>query len=296
MSQATDWSVPLSGPATPNDMADRMDKSLDALLSSHSGASRPAYAVAGTVWLSTAVAGEHQYYHYDGTADRLLYTVDTATGALVFADDAATIHAATAKTLLSGTEEFGLWDSTLKKILFSDFVWQCRCDVGGYYYVDTSKAGAVAPPSTTTGPVFIELTAGLTGVGAFNNGKLTSESVSGSAPLVLATAVISVTGSPMNGQTVDLINTEGRILRPSTSPGTKQNDAFQNTTGTIDIFGSTASGTDAFSAAGISGTRPSAGANGGVRVTFDASNSPGARASTETRMKNVGVKAYMRVK
>jgi hypothetical protein len=85
MSQATDWSVPLSGPVTPNAMADRMDKSFDALLSSHSGASRPAYAVAGTEWVSTATAGLLKYYVYDGTDDRLIKTIDIATGIVTFA-------------------------------------------------------------------------------------------------------------------------------------------------------------------------------------------------------------------
>lgn len=85
MSQAPDWSVPLSGPVTPNAMADRMDKSFDALLSSHSGASRPAYAVAGTEWVSTATAGLLKYYVYDGTDDRLIKTIDIATGVVTFA-------------------------------------------------------------------------------------------------------------------------------------------------------------------------------------------------------------------
>lgn len=85
MSQATDWSVPLSGPVTPNAMADRMDKSFDALLSAHSGASRPAYAVAGTEWVSTATAGLLKYYVYDGTDDRLIKTIDIATGVVTFA-------------------------------------------------------------------------------------------------------------------------------------------------------------------------------------------------------------------
>lgn len=84
MSQATDWSVPLTGPCPPDEFADRIDKSLDALLSSHAGSARPAYAVAGTVWLSTAVAGKLKYYVYDGASDRLIKTVDIATGAITY--------------------------------------------------------------------------------------------------------------------------------------------------------------------------------------------------------------------
>ncbi|MGO6835013.1 hypothetical protein ACCS87_02630 [Rhizobium ruizarguesonis] len=84
MSQATSWSVPLSGPASPATMATRIDDSMDALLSAHSGAARPAYAVAGTIWISTATAGKLKKYLYDGTNDRLLETIDIATGAISY--------------------------------------------------------------------------------------------------------------------------------------------------------------------------------------------------------------------
>lgn len=86
MTQAPTWSVPLSGPATPTAMATRMDESLDALLSAHSGSARPAYAVAGTLWMSTATAGKHKYYFFDGTNDHLIVTIDTATGAVTYND------------------------------------------------------------------------------------------------------------------------------------------------------------------------------------------------------------------
>lgn len=84
MSQATTWSVPLVGPVTPPAFAGRIDESLDAALSSHSGSTRPAYAVAGTVWLNTATAGQHKYYFFDGTNDHLVLTINTATGAVQF--------------------------------------------------------------------------------------------------------------------------------------------------------------------------------------------------------------------
>lgn len=169
-----------------------------------------------------------------------------------------------------------------------NLIWTFRCGVGQHYFVDTSKAGADMPPSGTAGPVFIELTAGLTGAGAFNNGKLTSESVSGSAPLVLATAVVSVAGSPMNGKTIDLINTESRIIRPSTSPGTKQDDAIQGHQHQylrVQNAGSGLTGGSGFSSFTDTSTNPvSDGVNGTPRT------------ANETRMKNIGVKAYMRVK
>lgn len=84
MSQATTWSVPLSGPVSPDVFAQRIDESLDALLSSNSGSSRPTYAAAGTVWISTATAGKLKKYIYDGANDRLLQTIDIATGAISY--------------------------------------------------------------------------------------------------------------------------------------------------------------------------------------------------------------------
>ncbi|MGO8211826.1 hypothetical protein ACC782_33640 [Rhizobium ruizarguesonis] len=83
MTQATSWSVPLVGPATPTVMAQRTDDSFDALLSGHSGSSRPSYAVAGTIWQDTSVAGLVKHYFYDGTDDILLYSVNTSTNVLI---------------------------------------------------------------------------------------------------------------------------------------------------------------------------------------------------------------------
>lgn len=48
---------------------------------------------------------------------------------------------------------------------------------------------------------------------SYNAGILVSETVSGADPNMWATAVIQLSGSPLNGQTVRLINTERRFLR-----------------------------------------------------------------------------------
>lgn len=86
MTQATTWSVPLVGPATPTVMAQRIDDSLGALRSGHSGSARPSYAVAGMVWEDTSVAGTVKYYHYDGSDDILLWTVNTSTNIVTFSN------------------------------------------------------------------------------------------------------------------------------------------------------------------------------------------------------------------
>lgn len=67
MSQPAVFGAPRAAdaPVDPGAYADFVDDSLDALLSSNSGATRPAYAVAGTLWWSSAEV----LALYDGAAD-----------------------------------------------------------------------------------------------------------------------------------------------------------------------------------------------------------------------------------
>jgi len=198
------------------------------------------------------------------------------------------------------------WDGVAWSLSNSGFDrWAVR-GIGEIYMVNTALAGVDIPPATTDATVWIELTAGLTGAGAFNSGKLTSESVSGSAPLVTANAVISFSGSPMNGQTIQHLNTESRILRPAATANVVQNDAVQNITGYFDIRRTNAGGGGEM-VTNFGGALFDNGANGQATpvavsgadiamrtIGFDASRI--ARTATETRMKNLSVKAYMRIK
>ncbi|MBX5253309.1 hypothetical protein HJC03_23355 [Rhizobium sp. NLR4b] len=111
MSQATTFSVPTTGPATPSAMAARIDDSFKALLSSHSGASRPSYAVGGTFWVSTATAGQLKLNFYDGADDILLMVIDTATNAIVWSGLGSTINGLSARTAPTGADKVGLWNS-----------------------------------------------------------------------------------------------------------------------------------------------------------------------------------------
>ncbi len=79
----------------------------------------------------------------------------------------------------------------------------------------------VAQPPTGNPYRYIKLTAS----DSYNTGVLTSESVTGSAPLVVATAVISLAGSPINGQTVNLVNTEELFERMNMEPTTYQKES-----------------------------------------------------------------------
>jgi len=213
---------------------------------------------------------------------------------------AATVHALTAVTTLKELDELAIFREEVtsgeegRKITADNFWQQMKWrtwPLGVVYMVDQTLTGAEIPPSSTTETVWIMLSAGQTGAGLFNNGKLISESVSGSAPLVQATAVVSFTGSPMNGAVVDLLNTEGRILRPGASSGVKQNDAFQ---GHRHLGGNPMS---------IGGSNGEVEAGGNYeRNTYsesdgtDSGSNGTPRVSNETRMKNVSVRAFMRIK
>ncbi|MND22671.1 hypothetical protein D3C80_130540 [compost metagenome] len=72
---------------------------------------------------------------------------------------------------------------------------------------------------------YVLLSAGATGSGLYNEGILTSEIVSGSWPIINATGVISLSGSPFNGVTIRLINSTREFLRPGV-PGGLQDSTF----------------------------------------------------------------------
>jgi hypothetical protein len=153
----------------------------------------------------------------------------------------------------------------------------------------------------------VELTAGLTGSGAYNEGILTTETVGGSSPLITATAVINLTDSPLNGKTIRLINTERRFIRPG-SAGTLQDDTFQGFSGVINLRVMSGgqsiitgyNGPFILNAASGSGQSRLDAGGGGVlsadTLTFDPANASGVRTSGETRVRNIGVKYYRRIK
>lgn len=57
---------------------------------------------------------------------------------------------------------------------------------------------------------------------AYNTGLLTSQTLSGSAPELVSTAVISAAQSPINGQTINMINTMGTFIRPGVTAGVRK--------------------------------------------------------------------------
>ena len=59
-----------------------LNNSMNALNSQHIGSSRPASAVAGTIWLDNSVANTIAMKLYDGTDDLELFSINTSTNAI----------------------------------------------------------------------------------------------------------------------------------------------------------------------------------------------------------------------
>lgn len=151
--------------------------------------------------------------------------------------------------------------------------------------------GVLAPP-TDQAYRYVKLTAGETGSGQYNQGILTNETVTGTAPLVSATAQISLGDSPLNGQTIRLINTERRFVRAG-SAGTIQDDALQGhrhppLSGTSFMA---RNGGSNFSGGGASMADP---ATTGDPSSDGTNGTP--RTANETRARNIGATYYMRIR
>lgn len=226
------------------------------------------------------------------------------------------IHNSSGKSLLVDADEIGGTNSANAfaaiKVTLANLRTSLAADpwafqpVGAYVWIDDAISGLVEPPKDKAYR-YIKCTAGLTGVGAYNEGCLSGESVTGSAPLIVATANVSLSGSPFVGQSQRLLNTEKRSLRPGVA-GTLENDAIQNIVGSFDLrkmndgsamytattgaFTSTASG---------GGSAPRNSAAPGATLTadlisFSAANDTNVRTATETRVRGMQVSLYRRIK
>lgn len=178
----------------------------------------------------------------------------------------------------------------------SDLRWLSK-PIGEPFPLWTHIPGVQEPPTGSSEYRFIKLTAS----DPYNDGVLTGESVSGSAPLVTATAVIDYPDSPLHGQTVHLLNTERRVLRPGNS-GLLQDDALQNIVGSLNRAGFNrvvfSNGTGPFALDGGSDNFIPANPSGPAStwtgdISFDASRA--VRTANETRMRNIGADYYMRI-
>ncbi|PZR84382.1 MAG: hypothetical protein DI537_33150 [Stutzerimonas stutzeri] len=238
----------------------------------------PTGGTAGQVPIkSSSAEGDSAWGYLPGGGDMLISVYDPQS---IEADAFARENHTGAQAISTIT---GLQDALAD--LIANAPW-FACGVGSLYAVDDTKTGAAIPPTNDARLRFVKLTAGLTGSGGYNQGCLASESVSGSAPLVVATASINLTGSPMLGQTINLINTERRFLRAGT-PGATENDQLQDHNHRVEAAIASGGATTTLSRGNAENTGvPFL----GISMTF------GARVGTETRPKNIGVSYYMRIK
>lgn len=144
----------------------------------------------------------------------------------------------------------------------------------------------------------------LTASDAYNTGVLTGETISGTAPNLTATAVVSLAGSPLNGKTIPLINTDRRFLRAG-SAGTKEQsqNLSHDHTGTAASAGAHIH-SGAFT---LKSQGPVPGAGGPTLPGYSSDNTGSAGAHThpltidasggnEARPANIGATYYMRIK
>jgi len=136
-------------------------------------------------------------------------------------------------------------------------------------------------PPMDKGYRYVVLTAGQAGPGQYNEGILTNETVSGSAPLITATAVINLPASPIHGQTIHLINTERRFIRAGWS-GSTQDDAMQTHSHPYTV------------PSGMGGAAGGATQFYWSVTTSNTANNNG-RTDNETRPRNIGATYFMRI-
>lgn len=132
-----------------------------------------------------------------------------------------------------------------------------------------------APPTDDPNFRYVLCTAGQTGSGGYNEGVLINESVTGTAPLVMASAKVSLTGSPMDGITIPLINTERRFVGAGEVEAL-ENDSMQRILGTFMDVSNNAAGTPGPATGAFSNTvdgayagRGGSDARNGALRTFD---------------------------
>lgn len=173
--------------------------------------------------------------------------------------------------------------------------WESRA-VGEPFGLWDHLTGAETPPTAEGGPRFIKLTA----ADAYNTGLLSSETVTGTAPDITATAVIALEGSPLNGQTVHLVNTERRFPRAGES-GTIQGDAIRDLQFSVSQLATSNSpntpvvtGAATIVNGAYSGGWQAGSFLGLSALTVKASNT--LPTATENRSRNIGETYYMRIK
>lgn len=162
MSQATSYGVSEAGPQTPTAHAVENNDTLDALLSSHSGTTRPAYAVAGTVWVDVVSGTEENAYYFDATDDILIYTINPTANTIVFSNlvigtnvqayDADTLKADVDDTLTAGFGATAAADGTKSSGTYTPTY------AGGNYKTATNGGAHTLAPQSGDGSIVVQYT------------------------------------------------------------------------------------------------------------------------------------------
>ena len=273
-----------------------LNNTLAAIVSNNSGATQPSIMYAYQWWADTN-AGILKQRNSANNAWINVLTLSGIKGSDIFYDN--TTSGLSATQIQAAIDEVFVLASNTASIEY------LGTPVGGTIALPTHLSGIVAPPKDNANFRYILLTAGESGTGEYNETILTSETVSGSAPLLVATAVINLAASPINGLTVNLLNSEGRFIKPGTSSGTVANDQMQQITGSeTGSFGISFSESSQVTSSGaltlsnfanssfnVGGTASS---RAGTR-SFDSANSANARTGTSTEVKNIQHTYYMRI-
>lgn len=167
--------------------------------------------------------------------------------------------------------------------------------VGSMIAANVGLTGFSSPP-TDRSYRYILLSAGQSSSsGQYNYGVLTSETTTGTSPLVSSTAIISLPSSPFNGATVRLINTERRFIRPGSPGVVEESQNLSHSHGVTDP-GHSHSTTVSAAAQGRGDQTPAvaqslAGTTGTSTTGISIQNS----GNLESRPRNIGVDFYMRI-
>lgn len=196
--------------------------------------------------------------------------------------------------LIKALTAVNVWDFLkANATVLADLKW-LTVPIGGMIAAP-NLAGQDLPPTDNALYRYIKLTAS----DSYNTGVLGSQSVTGTGALVQATAAVTLAGSPMNGVTVRLINTERRFLRAGAGNSVQadavqdhvhwaqgKNDAYKHT---FNVFPIATTYGITFAASGY--TDPNL-AKSGLIHTDNAARWD----NDETRVKNLGVEYYMRIR
>lgn len=189
-----------------------------------------------------------------------------------------------AGNISSSNVQDALYELDQKKVSKADVAllkWATR-GIGEYAEIASHMDGAEIPPTDNPNFRYIKLTA----ADAYNTGVLISESVSGTAPNISASAVISLADSPMDGQTVRLANTERRYFRPG-SPGTLEES--QNMAHTHSGPGAWVNNSATTSTPGQTSTGLLSNTTTGRQTGIESSG------GSEVRVRSMGVDVYQRI-